>query len=217
MTQIPRPTITPGNVLYGRPLFRDSGESPNKLGKKEHPVVVLKIVQSPNQPHETLAFVIPMSSSPIHTQKAHSERVRPGLVRGLPPKDERDSYFCPNSPNWIRINGADNGLRANPRQAEGAHPFKHAHIADSRTVERLLATTQSLMGEYKVPIQGESMAKTRLYIASKTPDKRVAVIEAAARAEAQQRANSVPPLAQVMTAQQGAQKRPTLGLKALAR
>jgi len=217
MTQTPRPTIVPGNVCFGRPLFRDRRESPHKLGAKEHPVLVLKTVQSPQDPHETLALVIPMSSSPIHTQKAQSERVRPGLVRGLPPKDERDTYFCPDSPNWIRINGADNGLRANPRQAEGAHPFKHAHIADGRTVERLLATTQSLMGDYKVPIQGESMAKTRLYIASKTPDKRVAVIEAAARAEAQHRTNSVPPLAQVMAAQQGTQKRPTLGLKTLAR
>lgn len=216
MSATNRPKIAKGDILFGRPLFRDRPKTDTRaLGAKEHPMLVLRVVENPDNPNEINALTIPMSTSPINTNKTDAYKIRRGTVRGLRAKEDADRWFCPDSPNMIRLNGADNGLRHNAFAPEGTHPFKHAQVPDTRLVDKLYEIAYAtMMDGYRPPFQGETQRQTQIYLASQTPDRRITAIQHAARLESDARIAAAPRLGEAITAaQKGPQKRTTLILK----
>lgn len=184
-------------------------------------MLVLSVLSHPDKPTEVMALTIPMSTSPVSAKNPHAEKVRPSTVKGLADKNGSDSWYCTDSPNMVRINGTENGLRRNIRaQGTDQHIFCHGHVTDMRTVERLLAKTGTIIKDtgYRPPVQGDAQDKARLHLVARGDDaRRINTIHAAARMESAAQTKALPSVADTLAAAEVAKtKRPTLGLKSAA-
>lgn len=201
--------IVRGNLLYARPHFREGPKNEAAL-RKEHPVIVLQTNQDPSN---LLAFVIPISSTPILAGKPDSVAVPPGLIRGLKGSRTGDSWFCTDSPNFIYINGDGNKLRINPIN-NTHHRFCHGNTNNQEFVDMLLDRTLATMAKngYKPPKHGESSQQARVFL----ENERLRRIDKAASMESHARQAAVPSMTEAYIAAAALQhqpKRAVLGLK----
>ena len=205
----PRPELAPGDILFGRPLFRDRPANSKHLHKDEHPVLVLRVACEEGNLRKTAILGVPISTSPICAQNPHALRARPGLIKGLAGKYDRDSWFCADSPNLIYINAHDSGLRHNHHPEPNWHRLKHGGLTDERVVGRVFTQMYEAMQlhNYKTPRQGRIEDIERGELAPSLA-RRANIVHRAAEMETAVHASRIPSLADAHKAA----TRPKLGL-----
>lgn len=148
-----------GDILMGAPVFCEDSRIKGVPSSKEHPCVVLKVVERKDLPGKpVMAIVLPMTHAERGERKPSFIPVQDKQTSRIKAHDGKQSYVATDSPNVIVLNWDNNGVRKQSMTPPWASPYTYGRVKDDYLLEACDEMTKAFVERtrYSPPMLGKS-------------------------------------------------------------